>query len=103
MNKRKQDLMYSLFGQADGQCKGCEHFIRFKYHDKNRRKCEVYGDTRSEASDWAGKWQACGLFPDKPYNGRPVIEIVKRGQSKQEPMQCEGQITIGDMLCTKAQ
>lgn len=93
MNKRKQDLMYLLFGQADGQCKDCEHLIHC-YHNRWYQKCECYGNTNSISSDWSSKYQACGLFPDKPYNGRPVIELVKPGKSKQEPVQCEGQIDL---------
>lgn len=93
---RKNELMYQLFGKADGFCKDCEHYIGYRYHDYNRRKCEVYGDTRSESSDWAGKWQACGLYPDKTYKGRNVIELVKGGKPKAEPIEIEGQISFGD-------
>lgn len=32
------------------------------------------GITHSESSDWAQKWQACGLF-NQPYNGKPAIEV----------------------------
>lgn len=96
MALRKQALMYELFGKSEGLCMDCQHFIGFKYHDYNRRKCEVYGDTRSESSDWAGKWQACGLFPDKPYNGRDVIELVRRGKEKEPEQQIEGQMTFED-------
>lgn len=95
MATKKHDLMYQLFGKADGLCKDCEHYIAFRYHDYNRRKCEVYGDTRSEASDWKGKAQACGLYPDKPYNGRNVIELVHGGKPK-EDIQIDGQISFGD-------
>ena len=95
MAVRKNDLMYQLFGKAEGFCKDCEHYIGYRYHDYNRRKCEVYGDTRSESSDWKGGAQACGLYPDKTYSGRNVIELVKRGKKK-EPIEIEGQISFGD-------
>ena len=92
MSIRKHELMYQLFGKADGLCKNCKHY---RYHDYNRHKCEVYGDTRSEASDFAGNRQACGLFPDKPYNGRNVIELVHRGKEK-EDYSVEGQLSLFD-------
>ena len=82
-----------LFGKTEGLCRDCEHYIRYRYHDDFVRKCEVYGDTRSEASDWAGKWQACGLYPDKEYNGRNVIELVRGGKPK-EQMQIDGQMDL---------
>lgn len=96
MAVRKNDLMYQLFGKVEGLCKDCEHYIGYRYHDYNRRKCDVYGDTRSEASDWKGSAQACGLYPDKPYNGRNVIELV--GGKPKENYQVEGQISFGDYV-----
>ena len=91
--KRKRDLMYELFGKSEGLCKDCQHYIGYRYHDYNRRKCEIYGDTRSESSDWAGKWQACGLYPDKEYNGREVIKLVRGGKPK-EQIQVDGQMDL---------
>lgn len=91
--KRKKDLMYELFGKSEGLCKDCQHYIGYRYHDYNRRKCEVYGDTRSEASDWAGKWQACGLYPDKPYNGRNVIELVQKSKQVSK-LEIDGQMNM---------
>ena len=89
---RKAELMYRLFGKADGHCRDCEHLVVYKHHDKTVRKCEVYGDTRSEATDWAGKYDACGLFPDKKYNGKPVVRTV-RGERKHEA-DIEGQMCL---------
>ena len=93
MAARKSELMYQLFGKAEGQCKDCEHFTSYRYHDYRYRKCTVYGCTASEASDWAGKWQACGLYPDKEYNGRNVIELVRGGKTK-EQVQVDGQMDL---------
>ena len=66
MTVRKIDLMHQMFGKTEGLCKDCFHYMRYHYRDKPYRKCEVYGVTASEASDWVGRYQACGLF-DKPY------------------------------------
>lgn len=93
MSLRKHDLMYQLFGKSEGLCWDCEHYLGYRHHDRTVRKCEVYGDTRSEASDWKGSAQACGLYPDKPYNGRNVIELVDRGKPK-EDYQVDGQLSM---------
>lgn len=93
MGFRKQYLMYELFGKSEGLCQDCEHFLRYRHHNKTVRKCDVYGDTRSEASDWKGSAQACGLYPDKPYNGRNVIELV-HGSKEPEDFQIDGQISM---------
>ena len=92
---RKIELMYSFFGidKEKRQCKECNHFHRYMYHDKYYRKCEVYGTTNSEASDWAGKYRACGFF-NKKYNGEwAVINYVKRNYKEKLPEEpIEGQI-----------
>ena len=93
MSKRKQALMYEFFGKADGICKDCEHYGSYKYHNRTYRKCDVYGLTNSEASDWAGKWQACGLYPDEPYDGTEIIRFVHGGKPK-EPIEIEGQMVM---------
>lgn len=94
---RKQELMYELFGKADGLCKDCEHYLSYRYHDYNRRKCEVYGNTRSGASDMAGNKQACGLFPNKPYNGREIIRLGHGGREKQD-VPIEGQMDLFEVF-----
>lgn len=91
--KRKNDLMYELFGKSEGLCKDCKHFKSLRYHDYRYRKCSVYGETCSGASDWAGKWQACGLYPDKEYNGREVIKLVRGGKPKKQ-IQVDGQMDL---------
>lgn len=80
---RKTELMHELFGKEEGRrCQECAHLIKIYYHGKILKKCCVYGLTHSEASDWRQKYEACGLI-NKPYTGRKVIELVKRG------FQCE--------------
>ena len=41
--------------------------------------------THSEASDWAKRWTACGIF-NGVWTGRPIIELVKAGKSEEEPL-----------------
>ena len=91
---KKIDLMHRLFDVSIGnKCKGCAHLKTFRYHDKTYCKCEVYGITRSEASDWRQKYDACGLYPDKSYTGIDVIELSKTRQYN-EDIQVEGQISL---------
>jgi hypothetical protein len=49
-------------GPAGQTCKDCVYLSRVAANVKIVFKCSVYGDTRSEASDWRGKWPACGKF-----------------------------------------
>ncbi len=90
---RKIDLMYKLFGYGDGLCKECNHYKKLRYHDKNYRKCEVYGVTNSKATDWRGTNPACGLFPDKPYKGDREIVYTTEKRTKEEE-QIPGQMSL---------
>ena len=91
---RKQQLMYKQFGMCDGHvCGECSNLEEGNWGHK---KCKVYGNTSSEASDWAKRWLACGMF-NKPYTGGPIMELVRpvRKQTAltiEEPL--EGQITL---------
>ena len=95
MNLRKIDLMHQMHGKAEShECRDCSNLITGRYHDKTFRKCKVYGLTHSEASDWAMKYVACGMF-NKQYSGRPIIELVKHNSSRsvaEEPL--DGQIKM---------
>lgn len=78
MALRKIDLMHRLFGRVPGKkCKDCSNFASGFYHDRKLQKCEVYGLTHSEASDWRQKYEACGMF-DREYDGEPVIRSVRK-------------------------
>lgn len=95
---RKIELMHKLFGTADGKCRDCCHFISGEYQSiRNLKKCEIYGMTHSSASDWAQRYNACGLF-NKETNHRNVIRLVKsRVPAVQNEDVLEGQIRIGEM------
>lgn len=93
---RKIDLMYSVFGKACGvhTCKECSNFVRGRYHDKILQKCKVYGLTHSQASDWAQRYESCGMF-NKEWHGKNIIELVRRGGVQpKENIQLDGQITF---------
>lgn len=89
---KKIELMHQLFGETPGHiCAECDNFCSGRYHDKILRKCEVYGLTHSEATDWAKRYPACGHF-NKELDGRPVIEIKKRMKRQKPVEQVFGQI-----------
>lgn len=90
---RKIQEMHQRFGRrGHGKCADCPHYTRYKYRDKPYRKCEVYGVSRSEATDWTGSWDACGLF-DREYNG-PAIVGMWRDVNNQPRIECDGQMEI---------
>lgn len=90
---RKIDRMHELFGTNPyAKCRDCDHLIVGTWHDKKYKKCEVYGMSHSEATDWAFGWWACGMF-NQEYNGKPVYKIIER--DKKEEIQCEGQLELG--------
>lgn len=97
MALRKQQLMYKEFGMCDGHvCGECSNLIAVRANDRPLHKCQVYGNTSSEATDWAKRWLACGMF-NKKYTGGPVIELVRpvRKQTAaaiEEPL--DGQISL---------
>lgn len=72
---RKIELMHFYFGKGEGQCKDCSHLQTGRYHDRMLRKCDIYGMTHSEASDWALKYPACGQ-KNKPWTGGDMIRFV---------------------------
>ena len=60
---RKSEAMYFLFGREEGKkCKDCPHIVRHGWGNRNYIKCEMYGNSNSEATDWALSWTACGLI-----------------------------------------
>ena len=92
MALRKNALMHELFGTAPGRCGECDHLVEGRYHDRMLRKCEVYGLTHSEASDWAKRWAACGL-KNKETAHQNVIRMV--GAEAKEPSRpLDGQIGL---------
>jgi hypothetical protein len=59
--------MHQRFGSApEGtKCQGCASFVARGHHDGTHRKCVKAGVSCSEATDWRGKWPACGAFEAK--------------------------------------
>jgi len=86
---RKIDLMHREFGFSHGnKCRTCDNFIHGRYHTKTLSKCAVYGLTHSEASDWSGRYDACGMY-NKEYEGGDIIRLVRPNSAPDTPL--EGQ------------
>lgn len=51
--------MHLSYGRVDGEtCGSCQHFYR---PTRRYAKCAKAGDSGGPASDWSGRWTACGL------------------------------------------
>lgn len=76
MALRKIDLMYREFGKSPGnKCRECSNFAHGRYRSRVLSKCCVYGLTHSEASDWSGRYEACGMY-NKEWSGNNIIHLV---------------------------
>lgn len=97
--KRKIEAMHEAYGTDPAHvCRECCNFVRVRPTCRILRKCEAYGVTRSEASDWAGKWTACGRF-GQPFGEWecPLIEVLKCGRGRRgwDDPPIAGQMTFG--------
>ena len=96
MALRKIALMHKFFGKYYGHtCRECSNLVKGRYHDHILTKCKVYGLTHNEASDWAGRWQACGMF-NRAWDKQPVMrEVVQeRKQKEADNAPLDGQISL---------
>lgn len=95
MTEKKIRAMHARFGRSDGICGDCPHFVRYRYHDRILLKCEAYGLTHSEATDWRVKWSACGMKDlSVPDDYIPVFDRVKGQRERGVPAQCDGQVEM---------
>ena len=91
MTLRKIDLMHRQFGKIDGKtCKDCSNLITQTW-DTRYYKCLVYGVSKSEATDWRLKYQACGMY-NKGWNGNDIVRLVKPSPDDDKPI--DGQMVL---------
>lgn len=90
---RKIDAMHAYYGTTGGmRCENCEHLVRNVYN-RSYYKCLAYGDSRSEATDWAKSWRACGLWNEPLAVGH--VPLIKRLRpTKNDAVPVEGQICL---------
>lgn len=101
---RKIEAMHTLFGADEsGRCADCDHLCS-KMYDRRYYKCEIYGDSNSEATDWAKSWTACGLLhresaaADFAAEWGTVVRYLKHHRPKEPEEQIDGQICMEDFL-----
>lgn len=95
MIERRIAAMHKRFGTNYGLCcKECSHLISGMWHDRNYYKCEIYGMSHSEASDWRRSWMACGMYNVPQDMGRwvPLMEQIKHSPKIEPPL--EGQMRV---------
>lgn len=83
---KKIDLMHATFG-IDPQCRKCRDcpcLVRVSPTSRAYYKCSVYGQSGSTATDWAGKWLACGRFGKPLEPGERTVLWMSKG-SKDKP------------------
>ena len=94
---KKIDLMYATFG-VDPQCRKCKDcpcLVRVSTTGRAYYKCSVYGQSSSTATDWAGKWMACGRFGKPLEQGeRTVLWVTKGDKGNSGEGQLPGQIRM---------
>lgn len=60
---KKIAYMHEAFGvTANEKCRDCQFLHSYSVNSVPVKKCMKYGDSRSVATDWRAKWEACGLF-----------------------------------------
>ena len=100
MLERKIQAMHKRFGTCGAmRCKECSHLIGGAYHGRSYYKCELYGISRSEATDWRISNQACGMFNMEVDMDRwqPILkQILWQDMKTEQPL--EGQLNWEDMI-----
>ena len=95
MVKRRIAAMHQRFGTCGVlQCRGCCHLISGGWHDRRYYKCEIYGMSHSEASDWRRSWAACGMYnvPQDMERWVPLMKQINHGPKTEPPL--EGQMRV---------
>ena len=92
---RKIEAMYHYFGHGEGKCGDCSNLCTYKA-SHTWHKCKIYGESNSEATDWAKKWQACGMKNKDPTGITPIVKLTRF--KDREEVQVEGQINLFDVM-----
>ena len=91
--------MHKRFGiDWKNTCKDCRHCIKYTPTDRHYYKCELYGVSGSEATDWRLSWMACGKFNEQ-MDMELFNPVIKTLVNRREPEpQLEGQLHISAFL-----
>lgn len=97
MVERKIQAMHKRFGACTGLlCRDCEHLISGTYRGRRFCKCELYGLSHSEATDWRLANPACGMYNIDVDIERwtPVLQQIITAPKPPAPP-VDGQIKMG--------
>lgn len=76
----KIEIMYRNFGKTEGEiCRNCFHVVKNEM-GKTYNKCECYGLSSSEATDFPMMVTACGLF-----NKETDVKDIYKGNRPHKP------------------
>ena len=91
---KKIEAMHNVYGKdAEHKCKECCNLSAYS-QNRTWHKCEMYGISSSEATDWAKSSMACGKFniPFDANKNVPLIKKLKHEPRIDEPL--PGQLTL---------
>ena len=95
MAERKIAAMHKRFGTCGVlRCKDCDHLISGEWHDRRYHKCELYGLSHSEATDWRLSYHACGMYnvPQDMDRWVPLMKQIHHGVKAEPPI--DGQVGL---------
>ena len=92
---RKIEAMHNKYGIVENKCKYCCNLCSYRAN-KVWYKCKVYGISNSEATDWAQRNIACGMFniPFDEENEISLLKKIKHSHSPSIDFSIDGQIAI---------
>lgn len=98
MSDRKIDAMHRIYGKDPWgrKCDKCPHLFR-RVRSRAYYKCEVYGSSASEATDWRVGYWACAMIDKDLEKGHvPVFERLKHSPATLPKI--PGQISMEDLI-----
>lgn len=92
MADRKIKAMHREYGIDNAhKCANCQNFCIHATMSHTRYKCMAYGVSASEATDWAKRWTACGLYGKTlAIDCVPLIKRITSTKRQEKPL--DGQI-----------
>lgn len=75
---RKLPAMHFAYGIADGfhRCRECCNLIKTEDRGRVTYRCQAYGVSKSQATEWGLNFKACGWL-NRPMDGvRPLLHTI---------------------------
>lgn len=96
MPDRKIAAMHKEYGRGWGyKCGDCPWLHRVTlYSGRRYYKCAAYGESSAESTDWAKKWEACGLVRGTLPDVSLLTRLKHMARSKPTDAPIEGQINM---------